>query len=636
MDGRFDRMTQAELKAMLESCDEKYDRGESGIPDIEYDYAKRLYNQRRLRTADKGQTLMSISSPTGVGIKRERNTKLPVPLRSLDNMFFGEGDVEKFKVGGAGYYLSAKMDGISGLYSNGVLYTRGDAITGRDISHILPLIKTAIPKIRNYAVRGELVMNKHVFARLFHGQAGRSNARNAVSGALGAIHNIDVPFINEIEFIAYEIIGEPILAPSAQFQTLVRDGWKTARGQQVDQISDETLAAYYQELLLEYEYEIDGVVVTHDRGYTREEGKNPLYSRAFKQALECLMAPSKVVHIEWNVSSYGYLIPTVIYEPVVICGVTLARATGESARYIVEQGLGPGAEVEIIYHGKVNPRIHQVFQPVQPALPPADSWEWIPRPNGDPIHIRAIGGSTRDQVEILTLTRFLTELNVKNVGEGLVKRLYENGITTVKRLLTMKPAEIAFMGPKTAENIPAGIQKAVQGATMVTWMTCSGAFGRGFGDKKFARLLDAHPDYTQWTLERILTVEGFAEKTAKLILTGLPVFLAFLREHGINSPQPVDIPALDIGIPVPALGIPVAAPAAMDMPNMICMTGFRDTEIQAIISARKATLQSTCNKSTKLVLVNDLAYTNKKIETAKNTGIPIMTGDEFKNRYSIK
>ena len=617
----IDTMSQEELKEILEESDIKYDQGQPFLLDDVYDYIKRIYNQRRLQTTDKTEILKSVSSPSGVGIVRQRDSKLPVALRSLDNMFYGEGDVEKWKIDRCAHYVSAKMDGISGLYFKGELFTRGDALNGRNISHILPYLKTKLPDVPFY-VRGELIINRHVFQAKFQGQKGRGNARNSVSGAVSAIHKIDTDFLSELEFIAYEIIplteDRPNSSPGRQFSALKQVGFKTAIGRSFPEISDQFLSDYYTELLSTYDYEIDGLVVARDEMYARESKKNPVYARAFKKALECLLAPSVVTDIEWNVSSYGYLIPTVRYEPVQICGVTLARATGESARYIVENGLGPGAKVEIIYHGKVNPRIHQVFQKVEPALPPEEEWEWIPREAGEPIHIKAGSDKNVEQIQIQGLIRFINDLKVKNVGPGLVTQLYNAGFNTMEKLMKMHPEDIRFLGPKTSENIPEGIRLALATAKPEMLMVCSGAFGRGMGEKKLTRLLAHYPDFLSkdYTQEEIQAVEGFAGKTAALIVQGLPRFRDFLRQNSLK-PVPVKKIVLTVGIP----------------PLKVCLTGFRDADIQSFIEKNGGCLQTACTKCTDILIIPSLDYTNKKTETATNLKVKIMTCEDFKTQY---
>jgi NAD-dependent DNA ligase len=67
------------------------------------------------------------------------------------------------------HIISAKLDGVSGMFSNVdgniKIYTRGDGIFGQDISHLKNYI--TFPKIsntyNNLFVRGEFIIPKEIF-----------------------------------------------------------------------------------------------------------------------------------------------------------------------------------------------------------------------------------------------------------------------------------------------------------------------------------------------------------------------------------------------------------------------------------------------------------------------------------------
>jgi NAD-dependent DNA ligase len=77
----------------------------------------------------------------------------------------------------------------------------------------------------------------------------------------------------------------------------------------------------------EYLYEIDGVIVTNDKVYSRKTG-NPDHSFAFKMVLSDQIAEAKVVDVLWTPSKDGYLKPRVQIEPIQLGGVKIEYATG--------------------------------------------------------------------------------------------------------------------------------------------------------------------------------------------------------------------------------------------------------------------------------------------------------------------
>jgi len=648
-----DNMTQQELESVLKTVDKLYydpddENVESPLDDKVYDYIKRLYGQRLHLSTDKTKTMKSVSSETGVGYKkpvRGRDVKLPVKLMSMDNMFYGEGDVDKWTSKHIGSFLaSAKMDGTSALYWDGKLYTRGDASFGRDISHIIPYLN--LPDIAEYNVRGEIVINKHIFADK-HKRVGRVNTRNSVAGALGSINNIDYDFIKDFTFVAYEIImdNSKQMAPSEQFKQLKKDGFTVAENKYFKVIDDTILSEYYMELIQNYEFDIDGLVVYEDKEYIRTEDKNPEYARAYKEALECLIAPTVVTDIEWNASKYGYLIPTILYKPVSICGVTLRRATGESARYIKANSIGIGAEIEIIYHGKVNPRVFKVLKPVEPTFPKV-AYKW--NDGDDPVHIIFDEDAEEDEdsvseikavIQVKKLYKFVTDIGAKGIGETTIKKLYDKGYTTIGDLLTLEHDDISFLGEKTSVSIVNSIQSSFKKITGPVLLTCSNVFGRGMGKKKFDKIFRKYPDilradprYSKKDLKKmILTVDGFADKTTTVVVDGIEAFWDF-----IESEIPDDVYKTIIQNTIDIYQAPEDDESSHHeniKGKKICITGFRDAEISDFIEKNGGSVQNTCTGATDIVVISKDGYENKKTETAVAKNIPIMTRAEFVETY---
>lgn len=655
-------MTQESLRQILEWSDQVYYLPENAdepnmLRDEVYDYVKMLYNKRRLGTNDKAELLKSVSSQSGVGAdalkpRRERDTKLPVALRSLDNLFKDDGDVEKWDNGYEGsYVLSAKMDGTSALYYRNKLYTRGNATMGRDITHVIPYLN--LPEISDeLAVRGEIVMRKNTFDNKYKGKKGSGSGagagvrkvnRNSVSGSLSSINNIDSKFLSDLTFAAYEVINmhAPIqLAPSRAFEMLKEKGFQTAWHKPVSNISDNSLSKEYLDLLDNYDFEIDGIVIQRDKPYRRETKKNPDYAKAFKQALGCDTAITSIVDIEWNPSQYGYLVPTAIYEPVVISGVTLERATLHNAREVVKKGLGPGAKVEVCYWGKVNPRIMATIEPVEPYLPQLP-YEWVD--NGkEPADIMLID-TTEDQeltrkIAVKRIYKFLVEIGAKGIGETTVEKIYNMGFKGIDDFINLTdPDKIAFLGPINSKKIVKSIQDAMHSITVPRLMAASKVFGRGLGTKKFAMLIDTNSDFvvTRLTRDEYITafkkVDGFAQKTAEKAADGMDEYWDFVDNV---IPSEIYESIIDNTIAAADTKSKKSSGHSDITGKKICLTGFRDQAISNFIESNGGTIQGGCNAST-YILVRKDGYTNKKTDFAQSQGIRIMDRSEFIEEYKV-
>ena len=112
-------------------------------------------------------------------INKFKKIKHAVPMLSLGNVF-NESEIIQFddrikkEVNNPVYVCELKIDGLSVslIYEKGILVkaaTRGDGITGEDITHNVKTIKNVpkiLPEPLNIEVRGEIYMSKAVFNEL--------------------------------------------------------------------------------------------------------------------------------------------------------------------------------------------------------------------------------------------------------------------------------------------------------------------------------------------------------------------------------------------------------------------------------------------------------------------------------------
>jgi len=80
-------------------------------------------------------------------------------------------------------------------------------------------------------------------------------------------------------------------------------------------------------------------------------------------------ATTKVVKIEWHASKDKYVKPTVIVEPVNVSGITIGRANGFNAKYILDHQLGPGSIITVVRSSDVIPYIKSVVSGTKASMP---------------------------------------------------------------------------------------------------------------------------------------------------------------------------------------------------------------------------------------------------------------------------
>ena len=167
------------------------------ITDQEYD----RYMEELMRLEEAHPEFKKIDSPTQrVGsevISSFKKVTHEIPMLSLGDIFNEEEIIlfdERVKkvVPNPKYVAELKMDGLSVslLYKNGELVraaTRGDGVTGEDITHNAKTIKDIPLKINkpiDIEVRGEIYMSKASFKKLNEEGANFANPRNAAAGSV--------------------------------------------------------------------------------------------------------------------------------------------------------------------------------------------------------------------------------------------------------------------------------------------------------------------------------------------------------------------------------------------------------------------------------------------------------------------
>jgi NAD-dependent DNA ligase len=188
---------------------------------------------------------------------------------------------------------------------------------------------------------------------------------------------------------------------------------------------------------------------------------------------------------------------------------------------------------------------------------------------------------------------------------------------------------------KTANKIYDGIHEKLKAVSLVTLMSASNLLGRGLSEKKMELILDPETGYPDILLAKIPTgekiakaaaIKGMGEKSAQLFVERIPAFLAFMKEAGLESKL------------VQGVGVPQKKTSDESHPlygKTIVMTGFRDQNIQDIIKNVGAKLGTSVSKHTFLVLVKYLDDDTGKTLEAKKLGIPIMTPEEFINKFGL-
>ena len=598
------------------------------LTDEQFDIIKEDFEKKY----PKNPLLKVVGAPI---IGKKDKVVLPFPMPSMDKIKPESGALTKWLAKynkPKSYVLSAKLDGTSGLYTTtggeAKLYTRGDGLIGKDITHLIPFLK--LPSVKDFpdiVLRGEFVISKENFAKHFKGK-GSKNARNTVAGLTNTlVGSADHKYI---DFVGYEVMV-PEMTPENQMDFMEKTlKMHTVKHKLEKELSNELLSKILVDWRANYKYEIDGIIVAHNKVYADRKNKNPEHAFAFKMVLSDQVAEAKVVNVLWSPSKDGYLKPRVQIEPIELGGVTITYATGKNASFIEKNKIGVGAIVELVRSGDVIPDIKKVVVPASEPQMPDVPYVW----NDTHVDIMLVDKTGDATVREKNILGFFKILEVEGVGPGVVKKLIDAGYNSVPAILRMTEDDfLALDGFKKtmAHKVYTNIHKGVKDASLPLLMKASNIFGRGFGEKKIAPMLEKYPNILlsdesdTSKIEKITTVSGWSTKTATEFVKHIGAFLAFLKECGLESrAKPVKkTVAKKVDESHPLFG------------KRIVITGFRPKELMAEIEKVGGVLGSSVSKKTFAVIVKNLDEDTGKAEQARQLGVSIMTPESFKKLYNL-
>jgi DNA ligase (NAD+) len=418
-------------------------------------------------------------------------------MLSLDNAL-DEGELRSFdrriheglKGEAHRYVAELKMDGLSLAirYRDGMFFqalTRGDGTIGEEVTENARTIRS-IPlsvsgNFREFEVRGEAVMNRAAFERLNAEREAQSlnwfaNPRNAAAGSLRVLEPA-VTASRRLDFYAYYLLVDGQFVMDSHWDSLE---WLAARHFKVN--PKRRLCNTIEEVIefcAEWErqrealpYEIDGVVVKVDSiaqqrtlGYT---AKAPRWAIAFKYAAR--QAATVVEDISVQVGRTGALTPVAHLKPVVISGVTVARATLHNEDEIERLQLKIGDTVIVERSGDVIPKIVRVKTQgsyrkpfVMPKQCPVCGGKVV-REEGEAAS-RCINTNCPARLKE-SLLHFASRgvMNIDGLGDAIVDQMVERGLVTSVADLYMLTPELLMiidrLGPKSIANLMRHIERS--------------------------------------------------------------------------------------------------------------------------------------------------------------------------------
>jgi DNA ligase (NAD+) len=360
-----------ELERQLELCLDAYEKGESMIPDDDYDSYKRILQKIRPNSKFLNK----------IGNKPKKNKEiLPYVLGSLTNKF--EDDIEawldKYDTG-KGFILSHKLDGVAieCEYTDGQLtgaWLRGDHYEGENITtKALKFVQNKISTNCNPGTgdnkqyfKGETLLNCEPETIKKDDGTPYKTKRNAAAGIINRDDHSKLQYLYVLfhTYVPVHVSSHPVAAFELARMRYMQEAFGILNRSVVNfsyaDSKEMTILAAKEMIDETTQYDKDGIVISINHSEV-ENIKLPEKKIAFK--FNKMAVEAEVVKVEWNTSRTGKIIPVVVVKPVILGGATIQRATGFHAKFIYDNNIGPGAVVKLVRSGDVIPYIESIIKP---------------------------------------------------------------------------------------------------------------------------------------------------------------------------------------------------------------------------------------------------------------------------------
>ena len=545
-----------------------------------------------------------------------------------------------------------KIDGLAVAltYENGILVrgvTRGDGITGEDITNNLKTIK-AIPlklfESVNIEVRGEIYMPKTSFEKLNEenlakGEKIFANPRNAASGSIRQLDST-ITAKRDLSIFVYSFVTDTV---NNEIKThydgmmyLKKLGFKINPNiRKVESIKGATdYLNEWENKRFDLDYATDGVVIKvnnllfqQDLGFT---SRAPKWATAFKFPPE--EVTTKLLDIEINTGKTGAVVPTAVLEPVALAGSTVSRATLHNFDEIKRLDIRIGDTVLIKKAAEIIPKVIKVMDTPQHSLLPVFEPPKVCPSCGSPLSVHEsevyIYCDNKNCPQQLTarLEYWVSKdaMDIDTIGPALIQLLYDCGLVktpvdfyklTKEQLLTLENIR-----EKSANNIINAIEESKH-KSLRRFIT--GLAIKHVGKESAELIVNEFPSLDRimhLSFEEIENVDGLGPITAKY------VYEFFNDAENINMIAEM----LALGVNPTA---EVVKKSDVLASKIFVLTGTLQNMTRDfasdIIKQHGGKTSSSVSKNTDFVLAGENA--GSKLDKAQKLGIKIINEDEFLN-----
>lgn len=347
---------------------EYYNNSNSVISDYEYD---QLFDE--LKALEDSTGFYMSNSPThtvGYPVNSKFNKVVhKEPLLSLDKT----QDMAEFIkfCSKSEVLLMHKLDGltIQLTYDNGELIqavTRGDGTSGDDITtnaKYFSNIPLTVDNKNKFTIKGEAIINKDTFNIINNKLKDEDKFKNPRNLASGTVKQLDTKIVSQrnVEFVCWNANDLSTDGTMENGLTNAKNLGFTIVNYQIPISNLDQTVPYIINSLKESAriIPIDGIVAMYNDiefgnslGGTSHHFNNGFAFKFYDEEEETTLKD-----IEWSMGKTGELCPVAIFDPVIIDGTTVTRASLHNISIIEELRLGIGDTVRVYKANQIIPQI---------------------------------------------------------------------------------------------------------------------------------------------------------------------------------------------------------------------------------------------------------------------------------------
>lgn len=550
--------------------------------------------------------------------------------------------------------LSWKEDGLTVVltYQDGILekcVTRGNGEVGEVVTPNARQFINLPARIAyrgRLVVRGEAVIGYSDFQRINDAipetEAKYKNPRNLCSGSVRQLDSA-VTAGRNVKVILFSLVStEPAVDFSnsfeKQFEFLKEQGFDVVEYERVRSDTVADAVERFAGRIEKNDIPSDGLVLSYDDlSYAASLGRTAKFPRgaiAFKWADET--AETKLRYVEWDTSRTGLINPVAVFDPVELEGTTVSRASVHNISYIKELKLGIGDRI-LVY--KANMIIPQIAKNLSASgdLPIP---EHCPVCNGEARIIKEADSevlmcmSAECPAKKLKSFVHFTErdaMNIEGLSEATLEKLIAAGLlhsySDIYRLSGRRDEILKLEGfqERSCDNLLESIEKS-RNTTLDRLVYAIGIPGVGAANARLiCRHFDDSPKMMQEaSVEELSAIDGVGPVMAQAFYDHMHREAELTLFHELMKELTIEKKVMNASQPLKGL-VFVITGSLLHYANR--------SELKNEIEDKGGKVTGKVTAKTTALINNDITSSSGKNKDAKALEIPILTEDEFLEKY---